>query len=163
MFSSTVAAVATVLTAYGLVSAVMPKRVAVATATATIPAPVDRLFAAVAVDRHQAFRSDLDGVEVISDTRWREVALDSPPVEYQQIRRIPNELFEAHFQGRGFSGRWLVRFERAGEQASKLSVYEELLVRHFFLRPIVRASYPLQAAVDRFIADVHDAVASGAL
>ena len=162
MVASAAAAVTTIVTAYGLLSAVTPERVAVATATATIPTPIDQLFDALAVDREQAFRSDLERVEVISETRWRELATDSPAVEYEQVRRIPNELFEARFRGRGFRGRWLVRFEPAGERATKLAVYEELLVKHVLLRPVVRASYPLQAAVDRFMADVHDAAVRGA-
>jgi hypothetical protein len=128
-----------------------------ATATATIPAPVDRLFAAIAVDRRQSFRRDIEGVEVLSDTRWRERANDSPPVEYEQVRRVPNSLFEAHFRGRGCCGRRLVRFARTGDDATTIDIQVEVMVKHFLLRPIGRASYPLQAAVDRFVADLRDA------
>ncbi len=157
MVSCTIAFVAVSAFAYCIASAVMPRRVAVATATATIPAPIDRLFAVIAVDRRQSFRSDLKGVEILSDTRWRELANDSPPVDYEQVRRVSNSLFEADFRGRGFRGRWLVRFKRIGEAATTIDIYEELVVKHFLLRPIVRASYPLQDAVDRFVADLRDA------
>ncbi len=157
MVACTIAILAVSAIAYGIAGAVMPRRVAVATSTATIPAPIDRLFAVIAVDRRQSFRSDLKGVEILSDTRWRELANDSPPVEYEQVRRVSNSLFEADFRGRGFCGRWLVRFTAADDAATTIYIYEELVVKHFLLRPIVRASYPLQDAVDRFVADLRDA------
>lgn len=157
MVACTIAIVAVPAIAYGIAGAVMPRRVAVATSTATIPAPIDQLFAVIAEDRRQSFRSDLKGVEVLSDTRWRELANDSPPVEYEQIRRVPNSLFEADFRGRGFRGRWLVRFTPAGDAVTTIDIYEEVVVKHFLLRPIVRASYPLQDAVNRFVADLRDA------
>jgi hypothetical protein len=36
-------------------------------------------------------------------------------------------------------------------------IYEEVQVRHALLRPIVKATYPLQDAVNRFVADLLDA------
>jgi hypothetical protein len=149
------------LLAFASIGFIMPRRVAVATANATIPAPVEWVFDLVAVDRRQAFRSDLKDVEVVSDTRWTERANDSPPVSYQVIRQVSNEVFEAVFQGKGFTGRWLVRFSAAGDDATTLVIYEELQVSHPLLRPIVRLAYPLQAAVDRFVADVRDAADRG--
>jgi hypothetical protein len=145
------------LLAYVSIGFIMPRRVAVATANATIPAPVEWVFDLVAVDRRQAFRSDLKDVEIASDTRWTERANDSPPVRYEVIRQVSNEVFEAVFQGKGFTGRWLVRFSAAGDDATTLVIYEELQVSHPLLRPIVWLAYPLQAAVDRFVADVRDA------
>jgi hypothetical protein len=50
-----------------------------------------------------------------------------------------------------------VRFSAAGDDATTLVIYEELQVSHPLLRPIVWLAYPLQAAVDRFVADVRDA------
>jgi hypothetical protein len=142
---------------YVIASFVMPARIAVATATISIAAPIDWLFHVIAVDRRQSFRSDLREVEVLSSTRWRELTKDSPPVNYVEVRSVANHLFEAHFQGPGFRGRWLVRFSIVTETSTTIYVYEEVEVRNALLRPIIRANYPLQNAVDRFIADLLNA------
>ncbi len=89
---------------YLVLSFVMPSRVAVATATVTIEAPIEWLFHMIAIDRRQAFRSDLKDVIVTSNKRWRELAFDSPPVDYEEVRSVTNHLFEAHFKGFGFRG-----------------------------------------------------------
>jgi hypothetical protein len=142
---------------YVIASFVMPARIAVATTTITIAAPIDWLFHVIAVDRRQSFRSDLRDVEVLSSTCWRELTKDSPPVKYLEVRSVANHLFEAHFHGSGFRGRWLVRFSKVAETSTAIYVYEEVEVRNALLRPIIRANYPLQNAVDRFVADLLDA------
>ncbi|MFN7793263.1 MAG: hypothetical protein ACK5NM_12010, partial [Cyclobacteriaceae bacterium] len=72
-------------------------------------------------------------------------------------RSVANHLFEAHLHGSGFRGRWLVRFSKVAETSTAIYVYEEVEVRNALLRPIIRANYPLQNAVDRFVADLLDA------
>jgi hypothetical protein len=141
---------------YVIASFVIPARVAVATTTIHVAAPIDWLFHVIAVDRRQSFRSDLRDVKVISSTRWRELANDSPPVDYEEVRSVTNHLFEAHFHGLGFKGRWLVRFSMITATSTMIYVYEEVQVRNALLRPIIRATYPLQNAVDRFVADLLD-------
>jgi hypothetical protein len=39
-------------------------------------------------------------------------------------------------------------------------IYEEVQVRFALLRPIIKVAYPLQNAVDRFVADLLDASAA---
>lgn len=142
---------------YFTLSLITPTRVAVATATINIEASIDWLFQVIAVDRRQAFRSDLKNVIVISNKRWRELAYDSPPVDYEEVRSVANHLFEAHFKGFGFRGVWLVRFSKVTNQMTTIYIYEEVQVRHPLLRPIVKITYPLQDAVNRFVADLLDA------
>jgi hypothetical protein len=142
---------------YVIASAVMPARIAVATATIDVAAPVEWLFKVIAEDRRQTFRSDLSDVKVLSRTRWRELANDSPPVDYEEVRSVANHLFEAHFHGLGFTGRWLVRFSMITDTTTTIYIYEEVRVKNALLRPIIRATYPLQNAVDRFVADLLDA------
>ena len=143
---------------YCILSLVTPSRVAVATATINIEASIDWLFQVIAIDRRQAFRSDLKDVIVTSNKRWRELAYDSPPVDYEEVRSVVNHLFEAHFNGFGFRGIWLVRFATATDKTTTLYIYEEVQVRQPLLRPIVKITYPLQDAVNRFVADLLDAV-----
>lgn len=145
---------------YVIASFVMPARVAVATTTINVVAPIDWLFHIIAVDRRQAFRSDLRDVEVLSSTRWRELTNDSPPVDYEEVRSVANQVFEAHFHGSGFRGRWLVRFSMVTVTTTTMYIYEEVQVRFALLRPIIKLAYPLQNAVDRFVADLLDASAA---
>ncbi|MCA6516196.1 MAG: hypothetical protein IM577_11455 [Chitinophagaceae bacterium] len=143
---------------YVFLSVLMSPRVAVATVTLNIEAPVDWLFQIIAVDRRQTFRSDLKDVVISSKKCWSEIANDSPQVDYEEIRSIPNHLFEAHFHGYGFRGIWLVRFSKVTNNITNLYIYEEVQVKQPLLRPIIKLTYPLQAAVDRFIADLLDAI-----
>ena len=143
---------------YLVLGFVTPSRVAVATATVTIEAPIEWLFHMIAIDRRQAFRSDLKDVIVTSNKRWRELAFDSPPVDYEEVRSVTNHLFEAHFKGFGFRGTWLVRFTKDTDKVTTLFIYEEIQVKQPLLRPIVKLIYPLQDAVNRFVADLFDAI-----
>ena len=143
---------------YFILSLVTPSRIAVATTTINIEASIDWLFQVIAVDRRQAFRNDLKNVIVFSSKSWRELAYDSPPVDYEEIRSVANHLFEAHFHGYGFRGIWLVRFSKVTNNITNLYIYEEVQVKQPLLRPIIKLTYPLQAAVDRFIADLLDAI-----
>lgn len=114
---------------YFILSLVTPSRIAVATTTINIEASIDWLFQVIAVDRRQAFRNDLKNVIVFSSKSWRELAYDSPPVDYEEIRSVANHLFEAHFKGFGFRGIWLIRFFKVTNKMTTIYIYEEVQVR----------------------------------
>ena len=124
-----------------------------------LPAGVADVWGRVAVDRTQAWRSDLARVEVIDDQRWIEHPRSGPPVRFAAVRVEAPRRFVVAFEGSGFRGTWDGSFvEEAG--ATVLRFSEEVDVENPFMRVVARLFFGPDRAMARYRADLERSFAA---
>jgi len=137
----------------------------VASREATLPAPPERVFAVLQdVERYPSWRSDVEGVEVLSRTpvtRWRETgsngAITFEMQERQPPARIVSRIADTSL---AFGGTWTyVLTPQAG--GTRLSITENGEVYNPLFRFMSRFVFGHTATMDAFLKDLQQHLRKG--
>jgi hypothetical protein len=112
---------------------------------------------ALVSDPQQPWRTDLAQVLVHDSTRWTELPARGDPIEFRRTDAEPGKRFAVAFSSRGFSGMWSGAFAPAGGARTRLTFTEQVTVPSPWLRPISRAFFGPEKAMQRYVADLRRA------
>ena len=127
---------------------------------ASLPAPVERVFALVTdVGRQATWRSDVGTVAVAPDGRsWTETTKQGMAITFQEVERIENALYVIRFSSpQGFTGEWRGTFTPT-PQGTNVVFTETITIPGLAGRALARLFAPPGAHIDRYLADLDRAL-----
>jgi uncharacterized membrane protein len=127
---------------------------------ASLPAPVERVFALVTdVGRQANWRSDVAAVTVAPDRRsWTENTKQGISIAFQEVERVENELYVIRFSSpQGFTGEWRGTFVSTPE-GTRVVFTEAKTIPGLVGRVLSRLFAPPGAHIDRYLTDLNRAL-----
>ena len=104
------------------------------------------------------WRSDLDRIEVLSDTRFVEHTKDGYATTFTTTVWEPCVRWEFDLENGNIAGHWAGLFTQQGDQ-TQLELTEAVTAKRFFLRPFVKGY--LKKQQERYLADLKRALGEG--
>ena len=104
--------------------------------TVHFPCPVERVWQVVTDLTHTAWRSDLDGVEVLDGTHFIEHSKSGYAMGFAVTACEPSRFWAFTMENGNMSGAWEGIFE-AAEGGTRLHCTETVTAKHWWMRPLV--------------------------
>lgn len=127
----------------------------VLTQKVTFPCDLERLWELVTSLDAYGWRSDLDRIEILSDTQFVEYTTDGLATTFTTTVLEPCTRWEFDLENDNITGHWHGLFSQRDGQAH-LELTESVAPKRFFLRPFVKGYLKKQQA--RYVADLKRAL-----
>ncbi len=123
----------------------------------TLDATPEAVWALIAEDRRQLWRSDLQRVEIHDSARWTEVSKRGPPVRFEQLEAVRATRLRVRFVASGFRGDWVGELEAAGDRGTRLGFEEVVTIDHPLMRALSRIFFRPQQVLEGYVTDLRRA------
>ncbi len=124
---------------------------AVAQIKAVFPVQTQKVWDTVTSLEAYAWRSDLDRIEVISETRFIEYTKEGFATTFTVTATEPCKRWEFDMENDNMKGRWTGVFTQKGDQ-TEVAFTEDVTAKKFLLKPFVKPFLKKQQA--RYISDL---------
>lgn len=120
-----------------------------------LPCDLGKVWETVTSLTAYGWRSDLDWIEVLSDTRFVEYAKNGCATTFTTTALEPRRRWEFDLENGNVAGHWSGLFSEADGQ-TQLVLVENVAAKRFWMRPFVKPYLKRQQA--RYIADLKRAL-----
>ncbi len=119
---------------------------AVSTIKVSFNCNIERVWEIVTSLTDYSWRSDLEKIEIIDETRFIEYSKDGFATTFTVTAKEPYRRWEFDLDNKNISGHWVGIFKSSGDKQTTIEFTENVSAKKFFMKPLLKGFLKKQQA-----------------